>query len=142
MSLINYITQIQFDIGAIALLPAECERIGITKPLIVTDRGVRAAGIVDTALNTFADSAAQLPIYDGTPPNPNETAVREAVAMFKECGCDGIIAIGSGGSYALSAARALMAHTELDARTIASEAIGIAGDICIYTNRNVVVEEL
>ena len=55
---------------------------------------------------------------------------------------DGIIAIGSGGSYALSAARALMAHTQLDARTIATEAIGIAGDICIYTNRNVVVEEL
>ena len=55
---------------------------------------------------------------------------------------DGIIAIGSGGSYALSAARALMAHTALDARTIASEAINIAGDICIYTNRNVVVEEL
>jgi len=54
----------------------------------------------------------------------------------------GAIAIGSGGSYALSAARALVAHTELDARTIASEAIGIAGDICIYTNRNVVVEEL
>ena len=55
---------------------------------------------------------------------------------------DGIIAIGSGGSYALSAARALMGHTQLDARTIATEAIGIAGDICIYTNRNVVVEEL
>ena len=55
---------------------------------------------------------------------------------------DGIIAIGSGGMYALSAARALMAHTELDARTIATEAINIAGDVCIYTNRNVVVEEL
>ena len=55
---------------------------------------------------------------------------------------DGLIGIGSGGSYALSAARALLAHTELDARTIATEAIGIAGDICIYTNRNVVVEEL
>ena len=55
---------------------------------------------------------------------------------------DGIIAIGSGGSYALSAARALMGHTQLGARTIATEAIGIAGDICIYTNRNVVVEEL
>lgn len=55
---------------------------------------------------------------------------------------DGIIAIGSGGSYALSAARALMAHTELDARTIATESINIAGDICIYTNRNVVIEEL
>ena len=55
---------------------------------------------------------------------------------------DGIIAIGSGGMYALSAARALMAHTELDARAIATEAINIAGDVCIYTNRNVVVEEL
>ena len=55
---------------------------------------------------------------------------------------DGIIAIGSGGSYALSAARALLGHTELDAKTIAVEALNIAGDICIYTNRNVVVEEL
>ena len=44
MSLINYITQIQFDIGAIALLPAECERIGITRPLIVTDLGVMEVG--------------------------------------------------------------------------------------------------
>ena len=55
---------------------------------------------------------------------------------------DGLIAIGSGGMYALSAARALLAHTELDARAIATEALNIAGDICIYTNRNVVVEEL
>ena len=55
---------------------------------------------------------------------------------------DGIIAIGSGGMYALSAARALIAHTQLDARTIATEAINIAGDVCIYTNRNVVIEEL
>ena len=55
---------------------------------------------------------------------------------------DGIIAIGSGGSYALSAARALLAHTQLDARSIATESLNIAGDICIYTNRNVVVEEL
>ena len=55
---------------------------------------------------------------------------------------DGLIAIGSGGMYALSAARALLAHTELDAKTIATEALGIAGDICIYTNRNIVVETL
>ena len=55
---------------------------------------------------------------------------------------DGIIAIGSGGMYALSAARALAKHTQLDARSIAVEAIGIAGEVCIYTNRNVVVEEL
>ncbi len=55
---------------------------------------------------------------------------------------DCLIAIGSGGMYALSAARALLAHTELDARTVATEALNIAGDICIYTNRNIVVEVL
>ena len=55
---------------------------------------------------------------------------------------DGLIAIGSGGTYALSAARALLAHTELDAKSIATEALNIAGDICIYTNRNIVVETL
>ncbi|WP_240095494.1 ATP-dependent protease subunit HslV [Thermomonas flagellata] len=55
---------------------------------------------------------------------------------------DGLIAIGSGGMYALAAARALLAHTALDAKAIATEALGIAGDICIYTNRNIVVETL
>ena len=55
---------------------------------------------------------------------------------------DGLVAIGSGGSYALAAARALSAHTELDAKAIAEEALKIAGDICIYTNGNIVVEEL
>ncbi|HBK50370.1 MAG TPA: 4-hydroxybutyrate dehydrogenase, partial [Pseudomonas sp.] len=110
MSLINYITQIQFDIGAIACLPAECERIGITRPLIVTDRGVRAAGIVDTALNTFASDTAQLPIYDGTPPNPNEHAVREAVAMFKAYGCDGISAMGGGSAIDLAKGVAVCAR--------------------------------
>ena len=55
---------------------------------------------------------------------------------------DGLVAIGSGGPYALSAARALLAHTQLDAKAIATEALNIAGDICVYTNRNIVVEEL
>jgi ATP-dependent HslUV protease subunit HslV len=55
---------------------------------------------------------------------------------------DGLVAIGSGGSYALAAARALSAHTQLDAKAIATEALKIAGDICIYTNGNIVVEEL
>jgi len=55
---------------------------------------------------------------------------------------DGLVAIGSGGPFALSAARALLAHTELDAKSVATEALKIAGDICIYTNGNIVVEEL
>jgi ATP-dependent HslUV protease subunit HslV len=55
---------------------------------------------------------------------------------------DDVLAIGSGGSYALAAARALMKHTELSAREIANAALSIAGEICIYTNSNIVVEEL
>ena len=55
---------------------------------------------------------------------------------------DGLIAIGSGGPYALAAARALLANTELDARRVAEQALAIAGQICIYTNGNVTVEEL
>ena len=55
---------------------------------------------------------------------------------------DGVLAIGSGGSYALAAARALITHTQLSAREIALEGLRIAGEICIYSNTNIVVEEL
>lgn len=54
----------------------------------------------------------------------------------------GIMAIGSGGNYALSAARALLNNTELNAKEITQQALNIAGDICIYTNHNFVMEEL
>jgi ATP-dependent HslUV protease, peptidase subunit HslV len=55
---------------------------------------------------------------------------------------DGLLAVGSGSMYALSAARALIKHTELPAREIAQEALRIAAEICIYTNSDIVVEEL
>ncbi len=55
---------------------------------------------------------------------------------------DGIVAIGSGGPYALAAAKALAQHTDLGAREIAERAMRIAGDICIYTNANVTIEQL
>jgi len=55
---------------------------------------------------------------------------------------DGIVAIGSGGPYALSAARALAGNTELDAKAIAQKSMQIAGEICIYTNANIAIEEL
>ena len=55
---------------------------------------------------------------------------------------EGIVAIGSGGPFALAAAKALVHNTELDARTIAEKSMAIASEICIYTNGNIVVEEL
>lgn len=55
---------------------------------------------------------------------------------------DGILGIGSGGSYALAAARALVTHSTLPVREIVKQSLEIAGDLCIYTNRNIVVEEI
>jgi ATP-dependent HslUV protease subunit HslV len=55
---------------------------------------------------------------------------------------EGLIAIGSGGPYAQAAARALLQHSALSAREIVEKALGIAGDICIYTNHNITIEEL
>ncbi|WP_374669316.1 iron-containing alcohol dehydrogenase [Ramlibacter sp.] len=94
MAFIYYVTQIQFDFGAVSLLKAECQRIGITKPLIVTDPGVKAAGVLQKAL----DALAPLPhaVFDQTPSNPTEAAVRAATAIYKAEGCDGLIAVGGG----------------------------------------------
>ncbi len=55
---------------------------------------------------------------------------------------DGVTAIGSGGPYALAAARALIKHTDLSAAAVAREALEIAADICVYTNNHILVEEL
>ncbi len=55
---------------------------------------------------------------------------------------DGIVAIGSGGPYALAAARALLRSTDLSARQIAEESMKVAGEICIYSNQNLVIEEI
>ncbi|WP_370682367.1 iron-containing alcohol dehydrogenase [Comamonas sp. GB3 AK4-5] len=94
MAFINYVTQIQFDFGALKLLRQECERVGMGKPLIVTDPGVKAAGIVQKAV----DALAGLPhaVFDQTPSNPTEAAVRAAAALYQAQGCDGLIAVGGG----------------------------------------------
>ena len=55
---------------------------------------------------------------------------------------DGIIAIGSGGPYAMAAARALLAHTKLPAKEIAAQAMKISADICVFTNQHITIEEL
>jgi alcohol dehydrogenase class IV len=108
MALITYLTRIQFDFGAIKLLDSELQLIGMRRPLVITDKGVIAAGLWDKV-------KAQLPgnmpvaLYDGTPENPTEQAVREALAIYKAEGCDGIIAIGGGSPMDLGKAVALMA---------------------------------
>ena len=97
MALIYYLTHVHLDFGTRELLPAECERIGIEKPLLVTDAGVRAAGVLQKVLDALPASL-QSAIYDRTPSNPTEAAVREAAALYREHGCDGLIAVGGGSS--------------------------------------------
>ncbi len=101
MSLIYYLTQVHLEFGARSLLGAECERIGIKKPLIVTDAGVRAAGVLQKVLDALPaalQGASGFVVYDRTPSNPTEAAVREAAAMFNAHQCDGLIAVGGGSS--------------------------------------------
>ena len=100
MALINYLTQINIDFGTLSLLKAECERVGIQKPLIVTDVGVRAAGVLDKAL--LALGAMPHAVFDQTPSNPTESAVRAAVEVLKAHGCDGLIGVGGGSSLDLA----------------------------------------
>ena len=94
MAFIYYVTQIQFEPGAIKLLRQECERVGISRPLIVTDPGVKAAGILQKALDALPGMTVA--VFDQTPSNPTEAAVRAAVDVFKAHNCDGLIAVGGG----------------------------------------------
>jgi 4-hydroxybutyrate dehydrogenase len=109
MPLIKYLTDIYLEAGARKLLADECERIGIKKPLIVTDAGVRAAGVLQQVLEALP-AAMRGAVYDGTPPNPNEAAVREAVALFRQHGCDGLIAVGGGSSIDCAKGAAIAAR--------------------------------
>ncbi|RJP70852.1 MAG: iron-containing alcohol dehydrogenase [Comamonadaceae bacterium] len=94
MAQILYVTNILIDFGALAQLQAECERVGIRRPLIVTDAGVKAAGLLDKA--TAALPGLQPAVFDQTPSNPTEAAVRAAVDVYRREGCDGLIALGGG----------------------------------------------
>ena len=111
MALINYITQIQFDFGAVRLLASECERFGIRRPLIVTDAGIRAAGLLDKVVDALGPQFTA-PVFDATPPNPNEAAVRAAVALYRANDCDGVIAAGGGSSIDLAKGVAVCATHE------------------------------
>ena len=94
MALIQYLTQIEFDCGALAQIQAHCQRAGITRALVVTDKGVRAAGVLQPVLDALGDVAVA--VFDDVPSNPTEAAVRGAVAVYEKERCNGLIAVGGG----------------------------------------------
>ena len=118
MATILYLTQIQFDFGAIQQLAAECARVGISRPLVVTDAGVKAAGVLQKALDALGD--LPVTVFDQTPPNPTEASVRAALAAWESGHCDGLIAVGGGSSIDLAKGLAIMATHEGPLKTYAT----------------------
>ena len=107
MAFIYYVTQIQFDFGAIKLLKQECARVGITRPLVVSDAGVKAAGILQKALDQLP--GLTVAVFDQTPSNPTEAAVKAAAALYKTSNCDGLIAVGGGSAIDCAKGVAILA---------------------------------
>ena len=118
MAFINYITQVQLDFGAIQLLKQECERVGITRPLIVTDAGVKAAGVLQKALDALPGMKPV--VFDQTPSNPTEASVRLAAALYKQEHCDGLIAVGGGSAIDCAKGVAIAATHEGPLKTYAT----------------------
>ncbi|SIR27635.1 iron-containing alcohol dehydrogenase [Pseudacidovorax sp. RU35E] len=118
MALINYLTQIQFEFGALRLLADECRRIGIERPLVVTDAGVRAAGLLDKTLAALG--GLQASVFDQTPSNPTEAAVRAAVEVYRQGCCDGLIAVGGGSAIDCAKGVAIAATHEGPLKTYAT----------------------
>jgi 4-hydroxybutyrate dehydrogenase len=108
MALITYLTRIQFDFGAVKLLPQELGLLKIARPLVVTDKGVVAAGLLDRVRGALPQGVAAT-VYDGTPANPTEAAVRVALETYRAAGCDGIVALGGGSAMDLAKAAAILA---------------------------------
>jgi 4-hydroxybutyrate dehydrogenase len=106
MSLITYLTRIQFGVGVLCLVPDELRAMGSQVPLMITDKGIVAAGL---AARVTAGLSGAITVYDGTPANPTEFAVLEAAEVYRRAGCDGIIAVGGGSSLDLAKAVALLA---------------------------------
>ena len=107
MALISYMSRILFDFGALRLLPGELALLGVKRPLLVTDPGVRSVGLVERALDGL--DGARPSVFEETPSNPTEAAAEAALALYRGNACDGVVALGGGSAIDLSKAVALLA---------------------------------
>jgi 4-hydroxybutyrate dehydrogenase len=103
---IFYLSHIRFGWRAVAELGPALSGLGVVRPLVVTDIGIRAAGILDRVLGA---GAAAAPVFDATPTNPTEAAVEAALALYRAEGCDGLVAVGGGSPVDLAKGVALLA---------------------------------
>ena len=111
MHLINYLTRVQFGFGSLSALQQECDALSITRPLIITDRGVRSAGLIEMVTAQLR-AVSEEQIFDETPPNPNEATVRKAANLYQAGNYDGLIAVGGGSAIDLAKGVAVCATHE------------------------------
>lgn len=109
MARIAYLTTIEFGPGAVAALGAMLGELSITRPLLVSDRGIEAAGLLARAAQ---DLPAEAPRFLDVPGNPTEAAVAAGLAAYREGACDGIVAVGGGSPIDLAKGVALLATHE------------------------------
>ncbi len=130
MSRINYLTRIEFGEGEIARLPELLTGLGVKRPLIATDKGLVASGLVDRVTGLIGADAV---VFDDTPANPTEDAVIAAKRLYDNGGCDGIVGLGGGSSLDLAKAVRLLTGHKGPLEHFAAIAGGVArihGDIC------------
>src|SRR5262249_19406417 len=91
-------TRLVQRLGAIQELGREAAQLGVRRPLLVTDAGVKAAGLLDTALEALRSSDVEPVVFDKVRANPGVELVDAGAAEYRTQGCDGLVAIGGGGS--------------------------------------------
>jgi len=107
MATINYLTTIEFDHGAIARVADIVAAAGVRRPMVVTDPGLSGGAVMARVAENLGSLASV--VYDRTPQNPDEESVEEAARLYRECGCDGLIAVGGGSPIDLAKGVALLA---------------------------------
>jgi alcohol dehydrogenase class IV len=100
MASLPYLTDTRFDHGAVSQTGKALQSLGASRPLIVTDKGIVAAGLLNSVLDALGAPPAA--VFDETPGNPTEAATLAATALYKEAGADSIIALGGGSSMDLA----------------------------------------
>lgn len=108
---LSFGTAVRFGDGARRLLPSVLAQAGVRRPLLVTDKGVMAAGVFALAIEAVAD-AASLPVFTDVPVNPTEAAAVAGASSYKLNDCDGIVGIGGGAALDLAKAIAILATNE------------------------------
>lgn len=106
---ITYLTNIAFGVGASDSLSEILRELGVSRPLVISDHGIKAAGLLERQGLAFLKSA---PLFLDVPTNPNESAVLQGLERYRQGGCDGVVAIGGGSPIDLGKGVALLATHE------------------------------